>query len=298
MISYPGFLAILRVMFHTWQVNLVLFYVTVVIFFQFYKLSVKKVENDGAATILLQTIAGLSILALSPLFSFHWPGKLNILLLLVSACVFYAVNDRLQMTVRKNLEVSTFSIINQFSTVFVIIYGLTLFRDPTSFVKLLGVVVIVAANVLIFYKPRKQSIEINKYSILAIVATFTFATAISIDIDISKQFNLPVYICLTLLLPALIIALAGRTRIKDSIAEWKRGNQKYFLITGIAWSLSIFFSLRAFRYGQVNTVITLEAVAVILNVIAAFVFLGERDKPYRKTAAAFMIFIGVLLTTH
>jgi drug/metabolite transporter (DMT)-like permease len=285
-------------MFHTWQVNLVLFYVTVVIFFQFYKLSVKKVENDGAATILLQIIAGISVLALSPFFSFHWPGKLSVFLLLVGACIFYAVNDRLQMTVRKNLEVSTFSIINQFSTVFVIIYGLTLFRDPTSSVKLLGAALIVAANAMIFYKPAKQRIEINKYSLLAMAATLAFATAISIDIDISRQFNLPVYIRLTLLLPALIIGLGGRIKVSDSIAEWKKGNQKFFLITGVAWALSIFFSLRAFRYGQVNTVITLEAVAVILNVLAAYIFLKERDKPYRKIAAAFLIFIGVLLTTH
>ena len=284
-------------MLNTWQFNLILFYIFIVIYFQFYKLSVKNVKNDGAATILIQTIAGVSILALAPLFPFTIPNKLSVLLLLVGACVFYAVTDRLQMTARKHLEVSAFSVISQLSTVFVILYGLTVFNEPFSLVRIGGAALIIAANAMIFYRPGKHSIVINKYSVMAILATVSFATAISIDINIVKNFNLPVYISLTLLIPALLIAIGGRTTPKDSVAELKRGNPVLFVITGLAWSLAIFFSLRAYQFGKVNSIVTLQAVGVILNVLAAYIFLKERDHPVQKILAACLVIVGVLLTT-
>lgn len=268
------------------------------VFFQCYKLSVKKVTNDAAATILLQVIAGVSVLALVPFLPVHIPTDGRVLLLLAAACVFYAVNDRLQMTARKHLEVSTFSIINQFSTVFLIVYGLVIFREPFVLTKLIGAALIIFANVLILYKPKKHRVELNRYSVIAILASLAFATAISIDINVSKEFNLPIYISLTLLLPAILIGLSGRTKPTAPLAELKQGNPKLFLITGVAWALTIFFSLRAFKLGAVNVIVPLEAAAVILNVLVAYIFLKERDKPYRKIAGACLVILGVLLTVR
>ncbi|HMI09971.1 MAG TPA: DMT family transporter [Candidatus Saccharimonadales bacterium] len=283
-------------MFNSWQINLIFFYIFTVIFFQCYKLAVKNVKNDGAATIALQVIAGITVLILVPFFAINWPAGIGIILLLVASCVFYAINDRMQTTARKHLEVSTFSVIGQLSTVFVILYGLTLFNETFTWLKLAGAVLIIGANVLIFYQSRKHKIEINIYSILAILAAFAFATALAIDVGISKEFNLPLYISLTLLIPAIMIAIAGKVSPRQSVTEYKT-NSKLFLATGISWALSIFFSLRAFQLGEMNTVITLEAVVVILNVLAAYIFLKERGKIKRKIAGAILIVFGVLLTT-
>src|SRR5690606_12825932 len=138
---------------NTWQFSLLMFYVFNVIFFQFYKLSVKNVNKDGAATIIFQVIAGVSQLLIIPIFAWQLPSKLSVVLLLVTACVFYAVNDRLQTTVRKHLEVSVFSILSQFGTVFLITYGFLIFKDEFVLTKILGALLIIAANVWIFYKP-------------------------------------------------------------------------------------------------------------------------------------------------
>ncbi len=188
--------------------------------------------------------------------------------------------------------------ITQLSNVFIILYGLTLFKEQPSVLKLAGAALIIGANVLIFYKPGRRKFEANKYSSMAILAALVFATAISIDIDISKNFNLPIYISLTLLIPALMIGLAGRIKAQESINELKRGKPVLFLITGISWALTIFFSLRAFQLGEVNTIITLQAASVLLNVLAAYIFLKERDRPLLKIGCAVLVILGVLLTTH
>lgn len=279
----------------TWQFNFLGYLLFSVIFSQFYKLSVKTVKRDGAATILLQTIGGLSILLLTPLFSIKFPSDLKFYILLIFACVFYALFDRLQTSIRKNLEVSVFSILNQFSYVFVIVIGLLIFREPLLFSKLLGAFLIVIGNAVIFY--QKGRFNWNKYNVLALFSTLVFATAISIDIGISNQFNLPIYIMLTLIVPSLFIAITERIHPKESLAEFNNGNKFFFLITGFAWGLLIFFLLRAFRFGQVTVVAPLQATSVMANVIVAYLFLKESNSLKKKLLAAALISLGIFSIT-
>ncbi len=283
-------------MLNSWQPNLILFLVFNVIFFQFYKLSLKSVRKDGAATIIFQVLAGLSQFLLIPLFGWQTPNTATILLLLLTACIFYAINDRLQTTVRKNLEVSDFSILGQLGTVFLIMYSVTIFHNPLVPSKLVGAGLIIAANTWLFYKPHMAKLGMTRYYVLGAVASLSFATAISIDIGISKHFNLPFYIGLTLLIPACMVAASERIKPRAIREEWDRGNKKYYVVTGLAWGLSILFSLRAFKFGQVGTVVPLEAGAVILNVLAAYLFLKERSHPYKKFIAAVVVVVGVYLT--
>jgi drug/metabolite transporter (DMT)-like permease len=281
---------------NNWQFNLVIYLISVVTFFQFYKLAVKHAKHDGAATILLQIIASISALFLLPLLPFEFPTDFKVYLLLLAGCVFYSLNDRLQTTARKNLEVSVISIVNQLSTVFLIIIGLTAFKEQFLLSKMFGAVLILLGNVLLFYK--KGKIELNKYVWLAVLTTLVFAIAISIDIGISQQFNLPFYIMLTLLLPSLMIFFAEKIKLSEIVQEYETGNKKHYLITGISWTLAIFFSLRSFQFGRVTTIVPLQATSVLLNVIIAYFFLGERKDKFKKLISALLIVLGVYLTVY
>lgn len=281
---------------NSWQFNLLMYYIFNVIFFQFYKLSVKTVEKDGAATIILQGIAGLSQLLIIPLFAWQLPSKLSVGLLLIAACVFYAINDRLQTSVRKNLEVSVFATLSQFGTVFLILYGFIVFNDDFVMTKIIGALLIIAANAWVLYKPSKGKFVMNRYYLIGIIALFAFATAISIDIGINDQFNLPFYIALTLLIPAGMVAIIERINAKSIIRELKVGNRNFFAITGIAWGLLILFGLRAYQFGEVSTIVPLQAVSVILNVTVAYIFLKERNDGLKKLLAALIAVIGVYIT--
>lgn len=204
------------------------------------------------------------------------------------------MNDRLQTTARKNIQVSVFTVINQLSTVFLIIYGLTIFRDPFSFPKILGALVILAANVLLIYS--KGKIEFNKYIWIAILATVAFATAMSIDIGISSHFNLPIYIMLSLFVPSLFLLLGERIKTSEILTEFNGPDRKHYVLTGIFWALTIFFSLRSFQLGKVTTIVPLQATNVLLNVIVAYFFLGERKDGLKKVIAAIMVMVGIYLT--
>lgn len=281
-------------MFGYWEVNLLFYLVSAVLFTQFYKLSVNNVKNDGAATILLQLLAGTSILLFIPFDRFEFSFDFRIWGLLIAACVFYALQDRIQTTTRRKLEVSENSILGQMSNVFLIIYGILIFREGVVAGKILGAVLIVIGNMLVLYKDRK--LRLNKYSFLALFSTFVFATAISIDVGISKNFNLPVYIALTLIIPALMILIVEKLSIQNVLSEYRNGNKVFFLVAGLFWGLTIFFSLRSFQLGEVTVIAPLQATNVLLNVLIAFPLQKEKDRKLRKVFAAALIILGIYLT--
>ncbi len=281
---------------NTWQFNVVLYLFFIVCFFQFFKLAVQHTKNEGAATLVLQLIAAFSILPFIPFFPFILPTDPKIWLLLIAAGFFYTITDRLGTTTRKHLEVSVMSILSQMGNVFLIIYGFTLFKEPIILTKVLGASLILLGNIFLQFK--KGSFEINKYVILSVVASLAYATAISIDIGTSVSFNLPFYIFFTFFIPALILFFWERTSVKVIVNEFQTGEKKYFLLTGISWSLAVLFTLRALQLGQVSEVIPLEASAVILNVIVASIILKERSDLTKKLIAAILVIAGIILTVQ
>jgi drug/metabolite transporter (DMT)-like permease len=279
---------------NTWQFNLLGFLICVVAYFQFYKLAVRNTKKDGAATLLLQLIAGIFVLFLTPFLEIKFPTEIKWYLLLIVACIFYMLNDRLQTTARKNLPVSTFSILNQLTTVILITYGFVIFKEPLVLTKIIGALVVLFANALLIYK--KGKFEFNKYVVISILALFSFATAMSIDIGIAQQFNLPIYIMLTLIIPAFMLFFGERIKISEIVREYNSKERKYYFLTGIFWALTIFFSLRAFQFGKVTTIVPLQATNVLLNVAIAYFFLGEKKDGLKKIIAAILIIIGIYLT--
>jgi len=278
---------------NTWQFNVAAYLVTIVCFYQSYRIAAKNARNDGAMTVILQVTAGILILFLAPFLPFSFPKSPLTYIFLVVACLFYAVMDRLQTTARKHLQVSQFTIINQLSTAFLIAFGVIFFREQLTVGKLAGAILIVLGNLILFY--RKGVFVLTKYTWVGIAATLFFVIAISVDIGISSQFNLPVYIMLTLVIPATIITLAERKPLSIIAEEYRKADKRWIYLTGVSWGLAIFFSLRSFQFGRVTTIIPLQATSTILNVVAAYLFLHERADLKKKILAAFIVFAGICL---
>jgi len=276
-----------------WFLFVLLYIILAVIFTQFYKITTKSSKNPGALTVILQVLSGIVALLLCPFFKFSFPTDWRIYLFLGIACCFYAISDRINTTVRGGIEASTFSIIKQLSTVFMIIAGLLFFKEKFVLKKIIGAILILLSNVIIFYKKGNQ--KFNKYILLAILANIAFSIALFLDVNISEKFNLGFYVAITLIVPALLIILFERIKISNILSEFKSGNKKSILITGISWSTMIIVQLIAYQLGDVTTVAPLCALTVIGNVIVGYLFLGERDNLLKKVIAAFLVIISVIL---
>lgn len=276
-----------------WIIFVILYIILAVVFTQSYKVVTKSSKNGGSLTVLLQLLAGTCALVLSPFFGFTFPADWRVYALLAVACIFYAISDRLNTTVRSGIEASTFSIIKQLSTVFMILAGLLFFREDFVWQKILGAALIIFSNILIFYQKGKQ--KLDKYVALGIISNLAFSVALFLDVNISENFNLAFYVALTLFVPALFITIAERVKPREIKHEFTNGNKKFILLTSICWGTMIVAQLLAYQLGSVTVVAPLCALTVIGNVIVGWIFLKERDRMPKKIIAAILIIISVLL---
>ena len=284
----------IKIIANTWQFNVIMVLIFSVIYNQSYKFAVTGTKKDGISTVIFEFIGGLSMLLLIPFFSFKSSFNYWLIFLFIFALIFYTVSDRLQTTVRKNLEVSTFSIINQFSKVFLIIYGLILFREPIIILKLIGAFIIIIGNIFLFYK--KGRFYFNKYVWLSIISSFFIATAVIIDVDISKYFNIPLYIMITLIVPSVINFLFERCSLIEVFNEFNSERKIWYIITGLVWGFVIFFTIRAMQLGDVSFVTPIIASTVLLNVFVAYFLHREKDNFLRKVISALIVITGIILT--
>jgi len=276
-----------------WLLFVFLYIILAVAFTQFYKIVTKTSNSDGTLTVLLQFLAGMSAFLLCPFFKFTFPTDWKVYLFLGIACIFYAISDRMNTTVRSGLEASTFSIIKQLSTVFMILAGLLFFKESFVWKKIIGAFLIIFSNILIFYKKGNQ--KLDKYVVLGIISNIAFSIALFLDVNISDNFNLAFYVAITLLIPALFITIAERIKLSNIKKEFQCGNKKAILITSLCWGTMIIVQLKAYQLGDVTSVAPLCALTVIGNVIVGYVFLKERNNLLKKIIAAVLIIISVFL---
>lgn len=281
-------------MLNTWQFNIIVYLVLFTIFTQFYKVATKSSKNDGALTILLQFLSGIMVLIFVPLFKIQIPTNVKTYIFLAISCVFYAVADRVNTTARRGLDVSVYSILGQLSTVFIIVWGILFLKEKIIFNKLLGAILILFGNVSVLYK--KGKFEWNKYVLFSLLGNLSMSIGISVDVGISEQFNLPIYVAATLLIPSLLIFFIERINIKDVINEFKMGNKKAIFSVVGTWGLLIIAMLRAYQFGNVTTIASLCAVSTIINVFVAYFLLKEKEELPKKVLSAIIVILGIILT--
>ncbi|MBQ9319002.1 MAG: EamA family transporter [Bacilli bacterium] len=278
--------------FSNWIFIIILFLVCDVTYNQGFKQLTKKIQRDGAMIVLLDCIAGLLSLLLIFFFKWQLPSNKWTYFFLGIACLFYALNDRLGTTARKGIPASTFSMLKQLSTVFMIFAGLIFFKEKLILTKLCGGMLIVFSNILVFYDKK---IKFNKYILFGFLATLCTTIALFIDVNYSDEFNLPLYVAITLIFPSILIFLFERIKIKDIIIEYKISNKKILFITIISSALMLIFKLYAYQLGDVIIIAPLCSLAIILNVLVESIFFGEKTKIFRKILASILIIVSILL---
>ncbi|MCI8482489.1 MAG: hypothetical protein HFJ27_05515 [Clostridia bacterium] len=188
-----------------WFIYVGLYLILATVFTQFYKIATKTLKKAGALTVLLQLTAGMMALLLCPFFEFKLPTNISVYIMLAISIIFYAITDRTNTTVRSGIEASTFSMLKQLSTTFMIFAGLLFFKEEFILTKFIGAMLIIFSNIILFYK--KGKFEFNRYVLLGILANISFTIALFLDVNISDNFNLAFYVALTLIVPALLITI-------------------------------------------------------------------------------------------
>ena len=279
--------------FNNWVFFIILYLIASVIYNQCFKITTKTMKSDGAMTVLLNVLAAVFCLIMIPLFEWKITSDVFVYILLGIAIIFYTIKDRLTTTVMSGVDPSTFTILNQLNTAFMIILGFVFLKEPLVLCKIVGSILIIVSNVLIFYK--KGSFKFDKYIVLGIIANLAYTIAMFIDVNNSDKLNLPLYVFVTLAIPAVLVFLAEKVKIGEIKEEFERAQKGPMFATIVSYALFILCSIRAYQLGEVTVVAPLISLSVIANVLIGYLFFEERDNLWKKILASVLILMGVLL---
>lgn len=147
-----------------WEVQVFIYLLSSTIFVRAFKRANRDMQDASCLTVLLEIFTALFAIILIPLFEIRFPSDPKIYLILFVTTIIYAITDRLNIEARYGLNPSTFSMLKQLSTVFMIIFGIVFLKESLVPIKILGAILIVSSNLLISYNNGK--FEINKYFIM------------------------------------------------------------------------------------------------------------------------------------
>lgn len=276
-----------------WLFWTVLYLVSAVVFAQLFKNVNRNMKNPTALTILLELFTAIFSLLFVWLFEFKFPTSLSPYLILLVVIIIYAITDRLNIEARYGLEPSTFSMMKQLSTVFIIIFGVILLKEEIVINKIVGASLIICANVLLTF--NKGKFKINKYFIMSIFSNILFAIAMMININISNNFNIAIYTFITVFFPSLFLLIFTRTKLKNLKKEFNLYNKPKFLIVACSWCLMLISSVKAYEYGNVVIVASFLALTSILNSIVELIISHNKKEFFKKLVISILIIIGIIL---
>lgn len=280
-------------MFENAYLFLFFYLIFTVIFNESYKVVSQNMKSAASLTVLVELIAGISSLIWVFLFKLKFPTDFKVYLFLGLAIIFYTIQNRLATYARSGMDASSYSIIKQLSNVFVFIMGFVFFKEELTLQKIIGAILLIGSNIIIFY--QKGSWKNNRYLLVGVIANVCMGIALFLDVNTSNSFNLAFYVSITLLIPALLIFIIEKVKIKEIIYEWNMNFKKIILLTGLSWSLMMLTKLKAYQLGKVTKIAPLCSLTVILNVLFAFLFLKNKENLFKKLIASILIVIGVFL---
>lgn len=279
--------------FNSWKFWAVFYLISSVTFAQTFKKANRNMKDASCLTVLLELFTAFFALFFLPFFSFTFASDINVYIVLSIVVLIYAATDRLNIEARYGLDPSVFSMLKQLSTVFLMIFGFIFLKEEIVIKKLIGALIIIAANIILTFDNGK--FKINKYFLMCFLSNFLFAIAMLINVNISDNFNLAFYTFMTVFFPAIIISLFSNITVKKLKEEFNLYNKKRFIISGFCWSLMLIASVRAYQLGNVTVVAPILTLTSILNTIYEYFIVKNRKNFTQKLIASLLIMLGVLL---
>lgn len=281
-------------MLNNWVTWVVIYLVFATIFSQSFKKSNRNMSDAGSLTILLELLTAFFSLFFIPFFKLTISHNPHTYLILIVVIVIYAFTDRLNIEARYGLSTSTFSMLKQLSSVFLVILSFVILKEKVVITKVVGASLILIANVGLAVD-KDGKFKINKYFLMSLASNILFAFGMLINVNISGEFNLGIYTIITVLFPSILITLFGKHSIKDLKEEFNLYDKKRFLLSAFSWCVMLISSVRAYQLGSVSVVAPLLTLTAIINTIYEFIFNKDKSEFIKKLIIGIIIIIGVLL---
>lgn len=253
----------------------------------------KKNSNAIEYAILFNLVCAVlvSIAALSKGFVLPDVQKYAFNLMLMA--VLYAAAQIFIFRASKTIEASELIILSSTRVLWTIVAALFFLGESFNLSKIIGAALILFSVVFVSFKRKR--IRVNKGHWYAILAGFCLGIGFVNDSYILRHSDAVSYAAMAFILPLLVTVMV----FHDSLPKLqKQLNSKLLRNTsllGIFYSVGITASYAAYQNGgTASQIVPIGQSVVILTVVLAALFLGERDNLFKKLTAAVIVSIGVL----
>lgn len=250
-------------------------------------------RTSAVLTFLVQSILISPLVIFSPLrndiFDIFRPDILYRVILITFmvsvAMIFYLKSFQV-----KNISIS--SIFASSSVVVTTFLGIVFFNESISFIKFLGIALILITIVSLNYK----NALLEKRHLYGLVSAVAFGIGYAIDKSIVQEVNPIVYIFSSFPLVSIFGFLLNPKEVINSVRNKSAAAYKPIIISGIGYLLYNLFTFNAYVFGgEVGKVDAINNSQVFLIILFEYFVLKHTKGTVRKLLTALVAFVGVLL---
>ncbi len=257
----------------------------------------KHEKTDPVAfSIVFQLIVG-SIIGLFALFkgfvvhpiTSHW---VNFMLMIV----LYGIGNICVFNALKRIEASEATVLFSTTALWSAAAAVLFLHEQFSIQQTFGMFLILLSVYLVSWRPHKA--RLSSGEIYGLLAAAAFGISFINDAFIVKSADVPSYLTIAFIAPALGIWLVKPSATKYMKHLFEKKIIFKLLLLGVLYAIASISIFLAYQLGNNAAQIgSLTKISTIITVIFAIIFLGERDFLLRKFLGALVSIIGVILLT-
>jgi len=217
-----------------------------------------------------------------------------VIALTIIAAFIYGMFGRYEYLAHKHVEASTLSIIIKLATVLSVLVSFFVLHESLTVAKVLGFIIILAANFLVLGMPTKAMFTKEKGLIYAYILTLFLGIAWIFDKTLSPFYGIVFYSVIGFLAPAISCLLFPPAPINKIKQEFRLGSWKIVLLAFVN-VVSYALYLKALSMGDASNVIPIATSTSPVVILLAALFLGERKALPKKIFAGVLIVIAIYL---
>jgi len=250
-----------------------------------------------AFTAIFEILVG-SVIGIVLLFKgFRFENFVHVYPNLILMVIVYVLANLSKYTAIKRIEISTFTILFQFSAFITVLFSILILREPFSLLQFLGLILIISAITLVTIKNNRLDLSFNRGMAIALASAFIFGVAFANDAYILRTNDVLTFTFLAFMIPGVILALAQIKQIKPIVkVVTNRKVYPILIFTAILYAIGTIAVYAAYQNARnAGQIISLNQMTTILVVLTAAILLREKKSIAKKILAAIMSAIGVIL---
>lgn len=250
--------------------------------------------DPNVSAAFFNLVAGVILLAVALVVGFE-PFDIAALWIWIAINILAAVvADVLQFNALKHIGAGDFALIESTRVIWTVIGATLLLGEGLTGVQILGGLLVLGANILVLWPQRSH--EAMSYLGLTLATSFAaiYGLATIVDRVLFQQVDVISYLAVALLVQGVILSLVYYRRMSRASELLNRQNLIPFLGDVLFFVPSIVLLLEAVkRTDNISLLSALLPLTIVLSVVLAALFLGERSFLKYKIVGAIIATAGV-----